>query len=145
MAYLRVLLNPRDIVSLQRIINTPPRKIGPGTMDKLQVWSEALPWVDGAPQPLGLALLQRSWAAPSDVLEDDAALPPAGDMGLGPAAHRAVSVFVHLMQNLVQVMEGSNPGELLDEVVRAVGFEVGRPSLLTRILNAILLFTPEPI
>ena len=122
-AYLRVLLNPRDTVSLQRIINTPPRKIGPGTMEKLQAWSEGLPWVHGMPQPLGMALLQRSWAAPDEALEDDAVLPPAADMGLGTAAHRAVSEFVCVMRNLRGVMEVSNPGELIEETVRAVGFK----------------------
>jgi DNA helicase-2/ATP-dependent DNA helicase PcrA len=122
-AYLRVLLNPRDTVSLQRIINTPPRKIGPGTMDKLQLWAEDLPWVDGMPQPLGLALLQQSWAAPDEALNDDAVLPPAKEMGLGAGAHRAVSEFVRLMRNLTGVMEDSNPGQLIEEVVKSVGFE----------------------
>ncbi len=33
--YLRVLINPKDSISFQRIINTPPRGIGKATMDSL--------------------------------------------------------------------------------------------------------------
>src|SRR5205085_11580891 len=38
-AYLRVLANPNDNLSLQRIINVPNRKIGPKTMGELQQWA----------------------------------------------------------------------------------------------------------
>lgn len=38
-AYLRVVLNPRDEVSLKRVINAPTRGIGQGTLDKLQDWA----------------------------------------------------------------------------------------------------------
>ncbi len=37
-AYLRVIHNPHDSISLQRIINTPGRGIGQGTLTKLQSW-----------------------------------------------------------------------------------------------------------
>ena len=39
MAYLRVLFNPFDDLSLQRIINVPKRSIGPTTIQKLQEFS----------------------------------------------------------------------------------------------------------
>jgi DNA helicase-2/ATP-dependent DNA helicase PcrA len=79
-AYLRVLSNPKDSVSLARVINTPPRKIGPGTLTKLQDWAQSLPWDDGMPQTLGSALLRRRWADP-DVPESQS-LPSAEEMGL---------------------------------------------------------------
>jgi len=38
-AYLRVIHNPHDSLSLARIINTPGRGIGQGTLNKLQAWA----------------------------------------------------------------------------------------------------------
>ena len=40
LAYLRLLLNPADTASLQRIINVPARKIGPKTLNELMMWAE---------------------------------------------------------------------------------------------------------
>jgi DNA helicase-2/ATP-dependent DNA helicase PcrA len=40
-AYLRVIQNPADTVSLLRIINTPPRKIGPKTLEGIQNYAFA--------------------------------------------------------------------------------------------------------
>ena len=118
-AYLRVLFNSRDTVSLQRIINTPPRKIGPGTLEKLEAWAAGLPWVDGMPQPLGMALLDRTWSTP----DQDDLLPPAADMGLAAGAYKAVSGFVSVMRELGEAVEVSDPGALTEEVVRRIGFE----------------------
>ncbi len=39
LAYLRLLANPYDDLSLQRIINVPNRKIGPKTFGELQQWA----------------------------------------------------------------------------------------------------------
>ncbi|GAI49545.1 unnamed protein product, partial [marine sediment metagenome] len=38
-AYLRVIHNPHDNVSLTRIINVPGRGIGQGTLNKLRAWA----------------------------------------------------------------------------------------------------------
>ncbi|HZQ35279.1 MAG TPA: UvrD-helicase domain-containing protein, partial [Dehalococcoidia bacterium] len=53
LAYLRLINNPRDSVSLARAINTPPRGIGPGTLNELSVWANAL----GVPMYHALQLL----------------------------------------------------------------------------------------
>ncbi len=39
LAYLRVILNPSDSVSLLRIVNVPQRQIGPKTLEKLQTFA----------------------------------------------------------------------------------------------------------
>src|SRR5437016_12834818 len=41
LAYLRLLANPHDELSLKRIINVPNRKIGPKTLCELQQWANA--------------------------------------------------------------------------------------------------------
>ena len=57
------------------------------------------------PQPLGAALLRRTWADPD--VPADVLLPSAEAMGLGKAAHRAVSDFVATMRDLETRMESS--------------------------------------
>ncbi|MFD1672956.1 DNA helicase PcrA [Agrilactobacillus yilanensis] len=40
LAYLRLVANPKDDMSFQRVINVPKRGIGPGTIDKLQDFAD---------------------------------------------------------------------------------------------------------
>lgn len=44
MAYLKLVANPADSMSLTRIINTPKRGIGPGTIDKLNQFANEHSW-----------------------------------------------------------------------------------------------------
>ena len=63
MAYLRLLANPHDDAAFLRVVNTPRRQIGPGTLEKLSAWASErkLPLLE-AVEELGLqqALSPRS-------------------------------------------------------------------------------------
>ncbi len=40
LAYLRLASNPYESISLKRVINVPPRGVGPGTMEKIDLYAE---------------------------------------------------------------------------------------------------------
>ena len=40
LAYLRVMVNPADAVSLRRALNTPKRGVGDGSVAKLEAWAD---------------------------------------------------------------------------------------------------------
>ncbi|MFX6234605.1 3'-5' exonuclease, partial [Acinetobacter baumannii] len=39
LAYLRVVLNPSDDVSVRRVVNVPGRGLGPGALGKVDAWA----------------------------------------------------------------------------------------------------------
>ena len=44
LAYLRLLANPEDNMSFERVVNTPKRGIGPGTIEKLRSFADEYEW-----------------------------------------------------------------------------------------------------
>ncbi|MGD1992857.1 MAG: UvrD-helicase domain-containing protein [Anaerolineae bacterium] len=104
LAYLRLIHNPNDAISLRRIIGVPPRGIGAKTLAALEEGARA----EDVP--------------PWDVIEAVA----AGDgerFGLRTRAQRAVSDFHELVSNWIAVQDQIPVLDLIDRVVRETGYE----------------------
>ncbi len=99
LAYLRLLANPSDDVSLLRIINVPNRKIGPKTVGELQQWARQ------QNTSLYNALLR---------IEEHTTL--------GKAAKMALEKFSKLIQDLREAMEELQLPELLDRIAERSGY-----------------------
>lgn len=121
LAYLRVLHNPADSVSLERIINEPPRGIGAKTVEALRVWaaetgvsqSEALQILHYGPQRVaiqtGRTLSPAAYKAPP----------------LGARAQNALSDFAALLDSWIALERNARYGsvaDLLDEVLLKSGY-----------------------
>src|SRR5438874_2471437 len=99
LAYLRLLANPNDDLSLQRIINVPNRKIGPKT------WRE----------------LQR-WASEKHISLHEAVQQIDEHPTLGKAAKLALSGFSELLVDFNNALEELNLPELLDRIAERSGY-----------------------
>lgn len=102
-AYLRVIHNPADAVSLKRILNTPPRGIGAKTQQALEKWAQKHGW-----QP-GEALVRL--AAGTDVQHR-----------FGSRAHRVLSEFGSLLNAWLTVRDEATIAELLDLVLEQTDY-----------------------
>ncbi|HVY55738.1 MAG TPA: 3'-5' exonuclease, partial [Thermodesulfobacteriota bacterium] len=98
-AYLRVIANPLDDLSLKRIVNVPPRGIGKGTVEKLEETAkkEGIPLMDAMRKAL-----------------DDRLLPARAAMNLGG--------FLEMMKRLIGYGEKYEIGKLLDLVLQETGY-----------------------
>jgi DNA helicase-2/ATP-dependent DNA helicase PcrA len=104
-AYLRVIQNPHDSVSLLRIINVPGRGIGQISLSELSSWAKSL----GVSQYEALRLITK----------------PAGE-GQHPFDPRTVKVltsFINLMEEFIARSRELNLVELFDLVVKRTGYE----------------------
>ena len=104
-AYLRVVLNPYDEVSLNRIVNVPSRGIGSRTMEEVTRWA----------QDLGLPLYAAMQAI------------AAGEVGevkprIAPRAVAAIERFVSLTGYLVEQAEKVGVAGLIDLLLERIGY-----------------------
>jgi ATP-dependent DNA helicase UvrD/PcrA len=99
LAYLRVIANPLDDLSLRRIANVPPRGIGKGTLEKLDELSKSE----------GVSLFEAMQKAVKEhTLPTRAAL--------------SLDKFLTLMTRLIGFAEKREIGEILDHVLQASGY-----------------------
>ena len=102
-AYLRVLNNPADDVSLERILNVPPRGIGQRSVDELTRWARTL----GVPMRRALDIL-------ADDPEVETPIPRAGKASLA----RLGAVF----KDLQQAVNELEAADLLDLVLERIRY-----------------------
>jgi DNA helicase-2/ATP-dependent DNA helicase PcrA len=99
-AYLTVLGNPQDVVSFQRIVNSPRRGIGQTSLGRVTAYADAE----------GISIWEA--AANADRVP-----------GLGTAAIRALSRFMDTMQGLRERVEQRVPiGDLLESLLHDTGY-----------------------
>ena len=99
LAYLRVLINPDDSVSLKRIVNVPARGIGKTSLEKVENFCMGK----------DLTLFEG--------------LRHASQGGLvGTAATKKIANFISIMDHLDSIYRQSNPLELLTEVIDRSGY-----------------------
>jgi DNA helicase-2/ATP-dependent DNA helicase PcrA len=100
LAYLRLLVNPQDVVSARRVINTPKRGIGDATVAAIEEFSrwEETPFLEAARRVDEISVL-------------------------GARARGAVAGFVRVIDRLQAMVEdGVTPSGLVEAVARESGY-----------------------
>jgi len=103
-AYLKLIHNPYDSVSLSRVINLPPRGIGQRTLDELSRWAKELSL------PVYAAL---------QIVADE-----TGDekSPFNPRTARALTNFLTMLNELITRTDELNVVELFDLVIERSGY-----------------------
>ncbi|MEW6516750.1 MAG: UvrD-helicase domain-containing protein [candidate division FCPU426 bacterium] len=100
LAYLKVLVNPADELSLERIINLPPRGLGEGTLAKLRT-----------------AAFERKLTLLETMAQDN-----LETLGLGERALAAVRAFVRLQREMQARRDQQPLPQLLADLLRESGY-----------------------
>jgi DNA helicase II / ATP-dependent DNA helicase PcrA len=110
LAYLRLVANPRDSVSLARAINTPPRGIGATTVLELTNWAR-----DHG---------EAAFAALRAVADAESGARPHDDVPhVVPRATRTIARFVRMIDNLSEIAAREPVAALIKAVVEEIDYQ----------------------
>jgi len=98
MAYLRLVVNPRDEVSAQRVVNVPPRKVGGVSVRRLRAWAETN----------GLGLPD--------------AFARAREAGVSGGALKGIAGFLDVLE-VLRGMPARPVAAIVDKLIQLTGFE----------------------
>lgn len=120
-AYLRLIHNPFDQVSLQRIFNVPPRGIGPKSIEQLENWAAKM----NMPTYSALQVLREqrtpTGASPQGQGGSSGVPPTHGPFDSRTA--NALIAFVDLLDGLIALRDKLNVFDLLEETLKRTGYE----------------------
>ena len=102
-AYLRLVQNPQDTVSLLRIINIPPRGIGQKSMSELAAWAASRGW----------SLYEALQKVPAD---------SAGPSPFSPRTGAALTGFFRLIEGFLAASREVDVVKLFDRMVKETGY-----------------------
>ncbi|MEA3336472.1 MAG: 3'-5' exonuclease [Chloroflexota bacterium] len=110
-AFLRLVHNPSDSLSLQRIVNVPPRRIGKTTTTYLARWASEM----GLSQGQALQVL----AGEGEAFRDKSPAPEFFDNPpFGRGAKGSLLAFWHMLQGWLDVKNTLTVGQLLERVLQ---------------------------
>lgn len=104
LALLRIVVNPSDETSLRRVINVPPRGIGPATLRKIEEYS----------------LYNNASLLDAVLMSSDTTA--SHELGLGRAALTKVRSFADFVNMLIANSEKLYPNDLLDYALKGSGY-----------------------
>ena len=111
LAYLRVINNPFDSVSLKRILNIPNRKI----------WATSLERIENYASEMGVSLYEViSFIAE---VGDNKILEQENNLKLMPAVITGVADFMKLYWELKKAVKEINPAELIDILIKKINYK----------------------
>ena len=99
LAYLRLVANPDDNMSFERVVNVPKRGVGPGTVEKLRAFANQYDW----------SLLE---AAQNVALTS-----------ITGKASKALEGFGHMLKDLQKMQEYLPVTELVEELLKRSGYK----------------------
>ncbi|GGF26282.1 ATP-dependent DNA helicase PcrA [Halobacillus andaensis] len=99
LAYLRLIANPNDDLSFQRVVNEPKRGVGKTSLDKLQ-----------------------AYAAAQDISLYEAAA-EIDFVGVSAKAAKSVMNFYQMIRNWTQQQEFLSATDMVNEVIEVTGYE----------------------